>query len=309
MARTKEPPPSSAMVLIQHVWDHNREATGFSWTRLNWSMYAAVKVAITAGLEFNRDDFIRMADRMRIHRWAGESNGEGWYSHAIKLAHPSAYQAYEAWQNRRPFIVDGERLHVEKQIRWDDDWWIVASFRDGYVNLIQREYDKQQRPRVTKRRRLTHADIRARNAALTKIKKATAAQQAAQQAQRERVEAIAKQLEADTARGETWYKLLKNGHSCHGGKMRWSLPKKLPNGEWRPGRYHEVPKETLRLCESGLHLTRVPAAWWSEGLEVYLAEYPSGAKVEIEGIQKAAVSQCRLLRRIEADELEALGCT
>jgi len=40
---------SPALTLIQHVWDHQQEAIGHSWTRLNGSMCNAVRLAIDAG--------------------------------------------------------------------------------------------------------------------------------------------------------------------------------------------------------------------------------------------------------------------
>src|SRR5947207_13377532 len=93
---------------------------------------------------------------------------------------------------------------------------------------------------------------------------------------------------------ETYYKILVDGSSCHGGSMKWSLP----DGD-KPGDWHEVPGK-ISLCSNGLHLTSRPIAWWKHGAEAYLAEVG-----EIFGRDKDKIvtNRARLLRRLTDDEL------
>jgi len=62
------------------------------------------------------------------------------------------------------------------------------------------------------------------------------------------------------------YKILVDGKSCHGGDLKWSLPK---NG--KPGKWHKV-KGDLTICEKGIHLTTKPFMWYKWGCTCYEAE-------------------------------------
>jgi hypothetical protein len=64
---------------------------------------------------------------------------------------------------------------------------------------------------------------------------------------------------------EKLYKILVDGKSCHGGKLKWSLPK------GKPGKWHTVKGE-LKICEKGLHLTTKPFNWYKWGCTCYEAE-------------------------------------
>lgn len=61
------------------------------------------------------------------------------------------------------------------------------------------------------------------------------------------------------------YKVLINGHSCHGGSMAWSLP------SGKPGEWHSIEGD-LRPCNNALHFTDDPICWYKWGCEVYTAE-------------------------------------
>lgn len=129
-------PKSAALRLCEIVWEHNREATGFSWTRLNSSMREAVNLAINAGLRFGLKDFCYMAEHWRIEYWAGmwgnNNLGEGWYSQAVEMDNLSACLAFEKWKRRRPCIFEGKRLCINSKFQWEGLPVKVASFRaDG----------------------------------------------------------------------------------------------------------------------------------------------------------------------------------
>lgn len=93
------------------------------------------------------------------------------------------------------------------------------------------------------------------------------------------------------------YKVLANGASCHGGKLKWIIPKGS-----KPGAWHESPGET-DLCHVGLHVTAYPDCWWSPGKQVYEVE------VEDEHLapdgMKSVCRRVRLLRRVSWREYAA----
>jgi hypothetical protein len=66
------------------------------------------------------------------------------------------------------------------------------------------------------------------------------------------------------------YKVLVDGKSCHGGDLKWSLPKKV-NGKWIAGDWHEVKGE-ISICSSGIHLTSERFNWYKWGCTAYEAE-------------------------------------
>lgn len=92
-----------------------------------------------------------------------------------------------------------------------------------------------------------------------------------------------------------YFKVLQRGQSCHGGKLKWSLPK-----DRKPGGWHQVTGR-LKLCVKGLHVTERPHEWLSQGLSVYLCEV-SGRRTkqnpQSNDTTKIAVERCRLLRRL-----------
>jgi hypothetical protein len=56
-------------------------------------------------------------------------------------------------------------------------------------------------------------------------------------------------------KNKQFYKILKNGKSCHKGDFEWSLPSKDTPGEW-----HEHDGE-IALGEAGFHITDDPLRW------------------------------------------------
>jgi hypothetical protein len=89
------------------------------------------------------------------------------------------------------------------------------------------------------------------------------------------------------------YKILVDGKSCHGGTMKWSLPKKKGK-KWTPGEWHEHVGE-VKICATGFHLTTEPFKWYKWGCTAYEAE--------AEGIEswendKCACKRVRLLKEV-----------
>ena len=90
---------------------------------------------------------------------------------------------------------------------------------------------------------------------------------------------------------ETQYKILVDGKSCHGGDMKWSLPRRV-NGEWRPGKWHKAPDGAI-VCYSGLHLTTYPDRWLRHGCKLFIAQGRGQSDREED---KTAFTEARLLR-------------
>jgi hypothetical protein len=96
-----------------------------------------------------------------------------------------------------------------------------------------------------------------------------------------------------------YYKVLKNGRSCHGGDLEWPLPQGDQPGEWIEynGR--------LVACEKGLHLTSDPAVWYTKsGLTVFVAEF-DGDHYQCDD-DKIVCRKVRLIRLATTEELICL---
>ena len=98
--------------------------------------------------------------------------------------------------------------------------------------------------------------------------------------------------------GPTYYKVLLNGTSCHGGTHKWSLPK----GN-RPGKWHKVT--SVSICNTGFHLTTEPARWFSSAKhQVFVAR--GRGKSATEG-DKTAFAEAQLVRLVKASDLASIG--
>jgi hypothetical protein len=90
----------------------------------------------------------------------------------------------------------------------------------------------------------------------------------------------------------TYYKILKDGKSCNGGSLAWSLPKQNDDGSWTPGDWHRVGGEPS-MCSHGIHVVKNPyERWWACGCDVYIVET---GPIVAEELDKALTMSCRLL--------------
>ena len=90
---------------------------------------------------------------------------------------------------------------------------------------------------------------------------------------------------------DTLYKILVDGKSCHGGTLEWSQPKDGAPGDWH--RYDG----RLKICESGIHLTKDPMSWYKHRARIFEAEADGIA--EWQG-DKCVARASRLIREVEA---------
>lgn len=103
--------PSPAFQLVLLVW---RETPFKSWIRLNHTMQDALSCAVRSGIAFRPGDIGEIYSKMRGGYWFGEH--EWIYREAIEAGNVTAARAYESWQSREPFILDGNRLFVGAQV-------------------------------------------------------------------------------------------------------------------------------------------------------------------------------------------------
>ena len=94
----------------------------------------------------------------------------------------------------------------------------------------------------------------------------------------------------------TYYKILRDGKSCNGGKAKWDLPVKNLDSTWEPGGWMPEIKGKLIACERGYHICKdEQVIKWLDN-EIYEVEY----KGEIfDHSDKCVVHQCRLIRKYD----------
>lgn len=108
--KTKRPEASSAIRLLDLVWDENQTAVAHSYERLNHAMRDALQLAIGAGFTFAAGDIKHIWESYRTSYWIGESP-EWVYALAIAVGNLSAVKSFEAWKGRDAFIADDVRLN------------------------------------------------------------------------------------------------------------------------------------------------------------------------------------------------------
>lgn len=129
-------------------------------------MHDAVMTAITCGLTFEKEDFQTIM-RWGNSAWVGQNYFEKFYGRASGVLHrdhvknPSALRALEFYMGRKPFVYQGNRLVIGREIEIPGEMypWRVSSIHDReepYVNLVGACVGNQ-----SKRKRLTLAEVRA----------------------------------------------------------------------------------------------------------------------------------------------------
>lgn len=114
---------SGALRLLQLIWDNALGATGHSWRRLNASLQQGLRLAVTSGMKFGRDDFKKIEERYRPQYWMGlgSDDGEGYFRIAVVEDNTSAAASFETWKGRKPFFfrgieTEGNRFEGRKRL-------------------------------------------------------------------------------------------------------------------------------------------------------------------------------------------------
>jgi hypothetical protein len=178
-------PHSPAMAFLLHAYTHRSRAVQASSRRTKAGMCTTLTLAIELGLPFARDDFAWLmrqqsraydepspfADYLTSRNSA--TCGEEFYTAAIRHGHTTACQSFEHWKGRRPFFVQGTRLHLGAALTWDGWQTFVTSFDDAHHTLTTCSYVRVGREyrggrvgdggygAITHRFTITHASLTA----------------------------------------------------------------------------------------------------------------------------------------------------
>lgn len=158
---------SPGFVFVMMARSFGGEAHRLSRLTNDWNGRVALEHAVRYGFRFDADDAQTVGGDERIYAIA--CNSERGFENR------SFAQSYEKWIGRKPFLVRDHdsktptRMYVGREFRWYGERVWCKSFNDdkGYFNAVQ--YDKHPNnynPKVTKRFRITHDDIKAYHAHL-----------------------------------------------------------------------------------------------------------------------------------------------
>lgn len=190
MKRERTKRRSAAHRLLELIWHNTCDANSHSWERINHAMHDGLRLAIRAGLRFNRRDFAEFAERFRSCYWlindGGEMIGESVYRLAVNSDNRSAAMSFEQWKARPPYIVDKHdgsrysdghfsgprsgRLAMHFRFEWDGRLVTVTSFAADGQSIVActykpRKVDDRGCPvgseRIARRYRITIDDLRA----------------------------------------------------------------------------------------------------------------------------------------------------
>lgn len=187
---------SPAFGLIAHLWNNAQDATGHSFLRLNQGLHEGLFLAVKIGLEFAENDIQSIAEQFRGGYWFG-SNMESFYQCAVVYSNASAWKAYEAYTERKPFIwkpatlrqswgggdsgtVNPARLTVGCGFSWKGEEVKVTSFNDKKGYLVATSYTRENnedcetcghtqtwgKEKILHRHTITHEDLKAERARL-----------------------------------------------------------------------------------------------------------------------------------------------
>jgi hypothetical protein len=178
---------STALALIRNVWTGYGQAARVPRRDVGSIMHRALDLAIRSGLTFDREDFVRMGKE--LGGWSWGCTSEGVYSMACNR-HVGACRAFEFCKGRPPFVLGGNRLHVDSALHWEgiSRYAKVTSFADDGQSLTVCSYEPKNeqtkalyaiagkpygRTKIERRVKLTIGQIRAaerKNRAANKVR-------------------------------------------------------------------------------------------------------------------------------------------
>ncbi len=171
---------SPAIQLMDLVWEKSFKHVHFSYRKLNESLQILLKLAISSGFDFERDDFQYIAATYRFGYWGGNDGhmmGEQYYAIAIRDGNMQAVQSFEAWTNRKPFIFRDVkcklfmdtprkecRLFVRSEFQWKSEKGKVTSFEKDGKHLVACSYkekakDDYSREKIKHQYKITNSDL------------------------------------------------------------------------------------------------------------------------------------------------------
>ncbi|KKM80976.1 hypothetical protein LCGC14_1334460 [marine sediment metagenome] len=175
MAETEQKSP--VITLIDLVWEHTNVAIGRSNLRRQTALKDALRLAISAGMPFAKDDCTKLATRHGVRYtswcpWGADAESQV-YAYAVSCGNEQAARSWETLQKRRPFtsksIVGNRsqgRLAVGNKFDFQEETFTVTSFAESGAYLVACTYHPQPRGtyaplKIAKRLRITHEMLRA----------------------------------------------------------------------------------------------------------------------------------------------------
>jgi hypothetical protein len=165
--------PSPALQFLTVLWEHKCQAVPPSWRLCNDGMREALHLAIRMGLPFAPQDFAVLDQTCNFGYWAtvdnAKNSGEQYYVTAVTCGNRSACRSFEAWKSRKPFFVEGKRLHLGSELAWAGAITLVTSFDDAAHTVTTCAYRTIRRyardgvhgdGKPIRRYTLTHADLK-----------------------------------------------------------------------------------------------------------------------------------------------------
>lgn len=124
------------------------------WRDVGGSRYNILKYA-TQYLDFDPEDVKTISSEFDGRYWRSEFASETLYKLAIQSNNASACVAWETFLGRNPWWYlehleheeheKRSRAHVGSQVRVDEDWHTITSFREDYVNARRHTDSKMVR--------------------------------------------------------------------------------------------------------------------------------------------------------------------
>lgn len=161
MAKKQE---SSALQFVRLLYREGQQATDHSWTRLNAALSEATAVAIKGGLCFELGDFKAFYSDLNAGYWIG-SNPSGFYAIACKYGNLSACKAYEHCYGFKPYELEGQRVFVGHDFKWNGEHVTCTSI--SKESLIACSYKPREsadgygRDKILHRYSITNAELAA----------------------------------------------------------------------------------------------------------------------------------------------------
>lgn len=177
MSDTEAMSESAPVRLLELVWDSCLGGKTYPerpYRMLNAALYEGLNLAITAGFEFQSEDFRTILERFNGGHWMGDveriystaCTGSRW-SHGTYRPNVSACVSFETWQRRKPLYLfrprdnRSERVHVGMTFRWRSGQRVTCtSIQEMGQGIVACEYKPEEPNKVKRRHRISTSEIR-----------------------------------------------------------------------------------------------------------------------------------------------------
>jgi hypothetical protein len=116
-----------------------------AWDRINPMLASTLELAIRSRMRFEPDDAPYICKTYGGGHWLGPDYEE-WYTRAIGAGNLSAATSITRCLRRDHFLLDGEYVHVGRDIRWQGQAYKVTSITAELVRAKRTEWDRTAGP-------------------------------------------------------------------------------------------------------------------------------------------------------------------